>query len=105
MLLYIKANTTNERGLTMITKIDITETVQTMGETSAADAELFCDFLRAELVDEYPDAEISVTLNNRISSTVIYVETDLDEDGCPTNMNAEDEIQEFINRKWDTMEW
>ena len=89
----------------MITKIDITETIHTMGETNETDAEKFCEYLAEQLADEYPDAEISVKLNNRISSTVIYVETDVDDDGCPTNMNAEDEIQEFINRKWDRMEW
>lgn len=89
----------------MITKIEITETVQTMGETNEADAEKFCKYLEEQLADEYPDAEISVKLNNRISSTIIYVDEVETDDDCPTNMNAESEIREFINSVWEKMEW
>lgn len=85
----------------MITNIKIVETIHTMGETSETDAERFVEYLSNELALEYPNAEISVELNNRISSTQICVECDLDEDGCPTEIDGEEIVQEFINRVWE----
>lgn len=84
-----------------ITKIDLTETIHTMGETTEDEAEFFVDYLRNELADEYPEAEINVTLNNRQSSTVINVET---EDGWDET-DARDEVHEFINTAWDKCPW
>ena len=84
-----------------ITKIETTQTLETMGETTEEQAAEWCEYLETKLAEQYPDAEISVELNNRQSSTTLYVECDLDEEGVPTNFNAKAEVNEFMNYLWD----
>lgn len=85
----------------MITKIDLTETIHTMGETTEEEAAAFCSHLETKLSEEYPDAEIRVKLDNRMSDTVLYAECDTDEEGLPTDMEPVATVREFINLVWE----
>ena len=80
----------------MITKIETTQTVNTVRETNIAMMDDWCEFLESELSEQYPDAEIAVHQDNRISSDTLYVEHDGGEVGSPTKAD----VQEFINRCW-----
>lgn len=84
-----------------ITKIELTETINTMGETTEEQAAEFVEHLKSELADEFPNATISVKLNNRQSDTTVYVESAVDSDGCPLETEPEAVVREFINRVWD----
>jgi hypothetical protein len=81
-------------GYTMITKIELTETIHTMGDTTEEEAAEFCEFLETKLAQKYPSAEVTVHLDNHQSSTSLYVE-DAD------NYDAKCEVNEFINACWE----
>lgn len=84
-----------------ITKIELTETIHTMGDTTEDQAVAFVEHLESELADEFPSAAITVELNNRQSDTTVYAESEVDDDGCPLETDPEAVVREFINRVWD----
>lgn len=78
----------------MIKKIEAVQTIYEMGETNNEQAEDWRVFLEEGLREQYPDAEISVCLNNRQSSGTLYVE-------CDTDINATDNVKAYINYLWE----
>lgn len=85
----------------MITKIEAVQTIEEMGETNNEQAVKWMSFLEEKLHEQYPDAEISVDLNNRQSSGTLYVECDEDEEGAPTDINAKNTVRDYINYLWE----
>jgi hypothetical protein len=85
----------------MITKIEAVQTIHALGETNNEQAEDWIVFLEEGLHAQYPDAEISVDLNNRQSSSTLYVECDEDEEGAPTDIDATNTVREYINYLWE----
>lgn len=84
-----------------ITKIEITETIQTMGDTTEIQARDFMSWIEEQLHSEYPNAELSLKLDNRQSNSTVYAESATDSDGIPIETEPEDMVREFINRCWD----
>lgn len=76
----------------MITKIETTQALDTMGEATAEDLSRWCEHLEEKLTEEYPEAEI--VLREGGSFTTLRVEDD-------ENPEAKADVQEFINRVWD----
>jgi len=85
----------------MITKIEAVQTIEEMGGKNNEQAENWRAFLEEGLREQYPDAEISVDLNNRQSSGTLYVECDEDEEGAPTDIDAKNTVNDYINYLWE----
>ena len=77
----------------MITKIETTQALDTMGEATAEDLSNWCEYLEPKLAEQYPNAEI--ILHEGGSFTTLHVEDDDD-------LDAKIEVQEFINYLWDS---
>ncbi len=84
-----------------ITKIEITQSIHTMGEVTEEQAAEWNDFLESKLTEEFPQAEISVKLSKRSDSNNLYAESRDDADGCPIDTDPKNTVQEFINYCWD----
>jgi hypothetical protein len=78
-----------------IIKIEMTETLDTMGEATADDLNRWVEFLQDELFTEYPDADVSV---NAGRTAKLWVQTS---DFNFSAERAKNEIREFKNRCWD----
>lgn len=77
----------------MIEKIETNQALDTMGEATTDDLNRWCDHLEKRLIAEYPEAEIKIRRGGPF--TLLHVEDD-------ENPDAKDEVQETINRIWDS---
>lgn len=84
-----------------ITRIDAVETVEEMGETTKDQAGEFIEFLEKELANEYPNATISVELDNRQSTSTLYVECASDDQGYDLESDPKSLVHEFMNYCWE----
>ena len=84
-----------------IIKIDAVETSETMGDITEDQAAEFVIFLGKELAAEYPNAEISIDLNSRQSSSSLYVECASDDQGYDLESNPKVLVREFMNYCWE----
>lgn len=89
----------------MIKRIEIEEGISSLGDATQEDMDKWMEYLERRLSEEYPESEVSVKQHNISNGYRVYVETDMDEDGVPTDMDAEDEIRELKNLIWDREEW
>ena len=84
-----------------ITKIEITQSIHTMGKITEDLAAEWIEFLKSKLAEKFPYAEISVKLSNRSDSNNLYAESRDDGDGCPIDTDPKNTVQEFISSCWD----
>ena len=75
--------------------ISYTVTSATMGDATDEDADMYASALRAKLESHYPEHEIKVTVNNRISSSQCENSDDL----------ADYEVESTAQRLWDSGDW
>jgi len=61
-----------------MTAICYTTSIDTMGEATDAEARRFLDALQAELERCYPDADVEVRRDDRVSSTVVWTSGEVD---------------------------
>lgn len=83
----------------MITKIELTETLEPMGEATEEDLFRWCTHLKSELMNQYPGTEVSVKAVADKSPCKIYVEDTEGNDSYVIRVA----VQEFINQcrdKW-----
>jgi hypothetical protein len=78
-----------------MSKIHYTATIQNQGENDAAASEQFRSGVERYLTNRFPDAQIVVDQNDRISSSQLGVSDDLDEEL----------VREIIQRYWDSGDW
>lgn len=81
----------------MITKIELVQTLKTMGCATEEDLFLWCDQLRSMLLHEYPGSEISVRSVADTAPNKIHVEVDDEND----TTSEQDTVQRLINHCWD----
>jgi hypothetical protein len=80
----------------MITKIELVETLQTMGEATEEDLFRWCAQLRSRLLNEYPGTEIYVQAVADLTSNQIHVEVDDDTD----TLSAKATVQKIVRQCW-----
>jgi hypothetical protein len=83
----------------MITKIELTETLEPMYEATDEDLFRWCTHLKSELMNQYPGTEVSVKAVADKSPCKIYVEDTEGNDSYVIRVA----VQEFINQyrdKW-----
>ena len=81
----------------MITKIELMETLQTMGEATEEDLFRWCAQLRSRLLNEYPGTEIEVQAVADLSPNRIHVEVDDDTD----TSSAKATVQKIVRHCWE----
>ena len=80
-----------------ITKITISCTDDTMGNTSPSDCDAYREWFAGQLAAEYPDAEIEVTATPG--------ETDIQSDDDTDEIELLEDLRAFSNRCWDSCRW
>lgn len=83
-----------------IITINAVESMDTMGNITEQQAVEFVEFLEKELSAKYPNARITVDLNNWQGSSDLYVESALDDQGYELESDPELLVREFINQCW-----
>ena len=81
----------------MITKIELVETLKTMGDATEEDLFLWCAQLKSVLLNQYTGSEINVQAVADSSSNQIYIEVD-DESDTAT---VKDTVQKLRQHYWE----
>lgn len=79
----------------MVTKIELTETLEPMDKATEEDLFRWCTHLKSELMDQYPGTEVNVKAVADKSPCKIYVE---DTEGTDSYLITV-AVQEFINQR------
>jgi len=70
--------------------------IDSMGDTSEAQAEKFREWARAEIARAYPDADVNVTDEQSLQTASVY---------CGDDYEQEEEALDFCSRLWDRCPW
>jgi len=81
----------------MIVKIEVVESLKTMGNSTEEDLFIWCAQLRSVLLNQYPGTEINVQAVADMSSNEIYIGVEDESDAAI----VKDTVQNIRNRCWE----